>query len=79
MSDDNVIAFPLGSDELTYGGIDPKVVLGAAAEADLEDVIVVGWSKSGNRLYMASSQGSTAENIALLEVAKHELLHMLLE
>lgn len=74
---DNVIDFP-NADIVTYGRIDPEKVLSSSIEKDLDTVLVLGWTKSGN-LHMASSDSSLAENITLLELAKHEHITMLLE
>ena len=74
---DNVIEFP-NADLVTHGHIDPAKIMTSAMEQDLDSVLVIGWTMSGD-LYMASSEGSLAENITLLTVAKHEHVAMLLE
>jgi hypothetical protein len=51
----------------------PERVLTGALEADLETVVLVGMTKDG-ALYMGTSQASIAENVLLLEVAKHQLI-----
>jgi hypothetical protein len=51
----------------------PERVLAGALEADLETVVLVGMTKDG-ALYMGTSQASIAENVLLLEVAKHQLI-----
>jgi hypothetical protein len=66
---DNVIMFP-GE---TLLDIPADRILTAAAEADLELVIVLGWTKD-KTLYAASSSPSVPEAIYLVEQFKHELL-----
>jgi hypothetical protein len=73
---DNIIEFP--NADITHGNIDPQMVLTSSLEKELDTVLVLGWTKSGN-LHMASSDSSLAENITLLELAKHEHIAMLLE
>jgi hypothetical protein len=51
----------------------PERVLTGALEADLETVIVIGMTKDG-ALYTGTSQASLAENVLLLEVAKHQMI-----
>lgn len=51
----------------------PERVLTGALEADLETVVLVGMTKDGE-LYIGMSQASVAENVLLLEVAKHQLV-----
>jgi hypothetical protein len=52
---------------------DPERVLTGALEAGLETLVLVGLTKDG-ALYMGMSQASVAENVLLLEVAKHQLI-----
>ena len=48
-------------------------VLAAATESDLEDVLVIGWCKSGE-FFFASSSPDGAELLFLLELAKKQLM-----
>jgi len=73
---DNVINFP--NADIAYGHIEPTTVLQSAIERELDTVLVLGWAKDGG-LYMASSEGSLAENITMLELAKFEHIGMLLQ
>ena len=66
---DNVIPFT----GATKGRIEPEVILKAAGEVKFDDMIVVGWTEEG-MLYFASSTGYMPDNLALLEVAKAELI-----
>lgn len=51
----------------------PSKVLEGAVLADLEDVMVIGWSKKGE-LYLAVSTSSRAELLYMLEKAKGVIL-----
>jgi len=73
---DNVIQFP--NADIAYGHIEPNMVLESAMGKDLDSVLIIGWTKDGG-LFMASSEGSLAENVTLLELAKFEHITMLLE
>lgn len=66
---DNVIPFT----GATTGRIDPEVILDAASKLKFEDMMVLGWTEEG-MLYIAASTGYMPDNIALLEVAKAEML-----
>jgi len=51
----------------------PSKVLEHASNANLQDVVVVGWDENGN-LYFNSSSSDGAEVNWLLDSAKQELL-----
>lgn len=74
MSDDNVIKFP-GN---TTIDLDPADVLGAAIEADLEEVIVIGFPKGAlvtDPLYIAGSTCDLGVINLLIDMAKNDLLN----
>jgi hypothetical protein len=58
--------------------LNPEVVLNAAVEANLDNVIVIGWTKDGT-LYFATSKTATADILLSLEAAKHSLLNQAFE
>lgn len=58
-----------GEPDITFGHIEPALVLNAAIEADLKEVMVIGWGKDGE-FYMASSEGYTPDLITMCEIAK---------
>ncbi len=68
---DNVVVLPV----ITSLDVLPERVLSKAQEADLDAVVVIGWSKDGD-VYFASSYADSAQVIYLLERAKHDLLKM---
>lgn len=55
--------------EITYGHIEPSKVLNAAVDADLKEVLVLGWDKDG-AFYVASSEGYTPDLVTMCEIAK---------
>lgn len=72
MSDDNKVVniFSRNAEpDITAGLIAPGVVLKAAIDADLSEVMVLGWDASG-AFYMASSEGYTPDLITMCEIAK---------
>jgi len=69
MSDDNVVFLDVD----TTLAIPPERVLDGALKADLEEVIVLGWTKDG-QMYAAGSTGDIADTLLLLELFKKELL-----
>jgi len=77
MSEDNVIRFPAGGPDLTFGKIEPKKVLGAAFEdaEEFDSAMIIGWKKDGS-LFVASTEGYLPDNITLLEVVKAEYIQM---
>jgi len=69
MDDDNIVFL----DNQTTLDIPPERVINGALEANLKAVVIVGWDEQDN-LYLATSPGSNAESIYLLELAKRGLL-----
>ena len=51
-------------------------VLRGAIEADLENVLVVGWEKNGD-LYLASGDADARDLVLLLRIAEHRVLREL--
>ena len=66
---DNVVEFP----GVTTLDIPPETILKSALKADLEMVVVLGWTED-ETLYAASSSGSSPEAVFLVEHFKHALL-----
>jgi hypothetical protein len=66
---DNISIFP----GVTPNRYDPKITLEAAARADLQDVIVIGWDGEGE-LFFSASNGDGPECLWLIEKAKAALL-----
>lgn len=60
-------------DVLTTLDIPAEKVLTGALQLGLAQAVVIGFDEEGN-LYFASSQGSNAETLYLMELAKRELL-----
>lgn len=58
--------------------IAPEDVLAGAMEADLSEVLVMGWNQR-DELYVRASKASEANAIMLMELAKHWLLHEVLD
>ena len=50
----------------------PETVLVGAIEADLREVLVIGWQ--GDELYVAASRSRVGELLILMEMAKRQLL-----
>lgn len=50
-------------------------ILRQATAADLEHVIVIGWTKDGE-MYFAGSQAGGPETLWLIELAKRDLLEI---
>lgn len=71
MSDDNVI--PLRG--LTKLDVPPEKVLAGAADGNLRQVVIIGWTGEG-KMFFASSYGNGAETNWLLDQAKLALLEM---
>lgn len=72
MSDDNKVVniFTRSAEpDTTAGLIAPGVVLKAAIDAGLSEVMVLGWDADG-AFYMASSEGYTPDLITMCEIAK---------
>lgn len=67
--DSNVIDLPV----ITTVDLPAHKILNGALQADLETVVVIGWSKDGE-LYFASTTADGAEVVWLFEVGKKELL-----
>ena len=65
----NVVHFP----GVTTLPIPCDRVLNAAIDANLESVIVIGWTREG-MLYAAGSNASIPDTLYLIEQLKHELL-----
>ena len=57
---------------ITKRPLSPETVLAGAIEADLRDVLVLGWQ--GDELYIAASRGRVGELLILMEMAKRQLL-----
>ena len=72
MSDDNVISFP-GAKGVTFEDIPAENILKAALEVKFQQCMVIGWTEDG-MLYMAATTGYNPDNMAMLDVAKQELL-----
>ena len=70
MTDTNVIPFPA-----TTLDCDPKRVLKAAINENLEHVVIVGLTKEGET-YFVSSTSYFPETLWHLERAKHQLMTM---
>ncbi len=66
----NVRIFPFA------GKLDPLVSLEVAKNANLDDVLVIGWDKNGD-LYFAGSPASRKDVLMLLETAKVELMNQI--
>lgn len=64
-----VVDFP----GITKLDIPAERILDRAVKADLTDVVVIGYTKEGER-YFASSYASGPEVLWLLENAKHDLI-----
>lgn len=62
-------------DGVTKLDIPAERVTKAAAEADLEHAVVIGWKNDGE-FYFASSYGDLAHTLWLLEQAKRSLFEM---
>jgi hypothetical protein len=60
----------------TFGDLPVLDVLTAESAKQLSMVLIIGWDAK-DEFYIASSTGKTSELIALLEIAKHELVSML--
>jgi hypothetical protein len=60
-------------DIITKLDIPVERVIDAAKEAELQDVIVIGWDKNGD-IYFASSKADGGEVLWLIEKAKKRLL-----
>jgi hypothetical protein len=71
MSADNVVPFP-GSTTLP---VPARQTLESAIDADLDEVLVIGWQ--GNDLYFAGNTSDTREILWLLEKAKKWLLEQI--
>lgn len=72
MSDDNIIRFPTEG-VVTYDDIPSETILTAALDVKFDQAMVLGWTEEGT-LYMAATTGHNPNNMALLDVAKAELL-----
>lgn len=68
---DNVVYF----DGVTSRDYDPKDILKAAYDSDLETVIVIGMRKDGSE-YFSASVASGPDNLWDIERAKHKLMQM---
>lgn len=60
-------------DVVTTLDISPERVIDAAKEAELQDVVVIGYDKDGD-FYFAANQADGKDVLWLLEVAKKKLL-----
>jgi hypothetical protein len=69
MSDDNVIQLSVP----TTLDIPPERVLEGALKADLNMVLVLGWTEAGE-MYASCSSGNIPEIVFLLEKMKMEVL-----
>lgn len=56
--------------------IEPNLILEGAHEADLADIVVIGWDKQGG-FYLAASSGYRPDQLYLIEQAKIEILREL--
>ena len=63
---------------VTTGRVLPEKVLQYGIDANLKDVIVLGW-QDDDSLALAMSNGETSENLLLLELAKTVLMKSLIE
>lgn len=66
---DNVVPF----NGITYGDMDPKVVLQAAIDRNLDNVVVLGYLENGD-MYFAGSTSDGPLVLWLLENFKAELM-----
>lgn len=75
MSDDNIVRFPgtAAGEQITYAEIPAETILNAALETKFQQLMVVGWTEDGV-LYMAATTGYNPDNMALLDIAKQELI-----
>jgi hypothetical protein len=78
MSDDenkvvNIFTKQAEQGGVTFGHIEPATVLNAAIEANVKEVLVLGWDEDG-AFYIASSEGYTPDLITLCEIGKSTLL-----
>ena len=77
--DDNITKL----DVATKKELDPDVVLDEAKEEDLDDVVVIGFTKD-NEIYIASSCAENpkyrlpALTLAMIRIAEHELMQLML-
>jgi hypothetical protein len=69
MSDDNVITLSMP----TTLDIPPERVIKAALEADLDMVLIIGWTEDG-KMYASCSTGNMPETLFLIEKFKQEIL-----
>lgn len=60
-------------DQPTLADVEPAQILRGAIAADLDDVLVIGWTAEGE-LYAASSTADATEHVWLMEKLKHAIL-----
>lgn len=58
-------------DGFVAGDLPPVSVLQGGIDEKLEHAVVIGWTKAGE-FYYASSFGSDAQDVYLMELAKHQ-------
>jgi hypothetical protein len=71
MASDNVVPFP----GLQYGPVPARQTLESAIDADIDEVLVIGWQ--GKDLYFAGNTSDTREIIWLLEKARKWILEQI--
>lgn len=67
---DNVVRFP----GITSHDLPPETVYDMAKEADLQDIVIIGWDADGHFYYNATTADSF-KALWLLEKAKQALLN----
>lgn len=58
----------------TTNAVPVENVIEGAREADLGEILVLGWNKDNSKLYVAASTGNKPELLYLLELAKGAIL-----
>lgn len=71
---DNVVNFP----GITKLNLPPERILEQAGSADLDGVVVIGWTKDG-KFYAASSYADGGDVMFLCEMVKHRLIQIVNE
>jgi hypothetical protein len=61
-------------DQPTRAGAEPAQILRGAIAANLDQVLVIGWTPAGE-LYAASSTADAGEHIWLIETLKNAILN----
>jgi hypothetical protein len=61
-------------DQPALAGAEPAQILRGAIAANLDDVLVIGWT-AGGELYAASSTADATEHIWLMECLKNAILN----